>query len=75
MPSLAIAEPAEERPLHGHAVCAPSAGHRGNSCNAQGHGRSAGGTEGVAGPVKPVLQIGKGLSDRAWDTNLLSPFY
>ena len=29
------------------------------------------------GPVKPVLQIGKGLSDRAWDTkkSFPSPFY
>ena len=29
------------------------------------------------GPVKPVLQIEKGLSDRAWDTkkSFPSPFY
>ena len=46
--------------------------------NAQGHGCSAGSTESAAGPVKPVLLIGKGLTEGlAWDTKkpFPSPFY
>ena len=62
-------------PLQVCGAWALSAGYPGNSCNVEGTGRSAEGLK-VLWATQPVLHIGKGLSDRAWDTkkSFPSPF-